>query len=282
MPVVAFWSKNNKETAQTLSMVAIATHMAVEHNFKVLMVDTYFDNPTIANCYWDNKVVGQNLAIKKLNQGKIDLGTGTSGLAQLVASGKDSPDMIKDYTRVIYKNRLEVLTKNKANSETELARLEGSFPDIIKTASRYYDYDLVDLQKGLNKQFVRDILEFSDIIIVNLTQRLLDLDDFKELTETNDLFKSNKVIPVVGRYDRYSKYSKKNIARYLGIKGEISAVPYNTLFFESANEGMISNYFLKFRMSLMDSSDRNAVFIQDITSTTNYIIDMVKALQMGF
>lgn len=40
MPVVAFWSKNNKETAQTLSMVAIATHMAVEHNFKVLMVDT--------------------------------------------------------------------------------------------------------------------------------------------------------------------------------------------------------------------------------------------------
>ena len=246
------------------------------------MVDTYFDNPTIANCYWDNKVVGQNLAIKKLNQGKIDLGTGTSGLAQLVASGKDSPDMIKDYTRVIYKNRLEVLTKNKANSETELARLEGSFPDIIKTASRYYDYVLVDLQKGLNKQFVRDILEFSDIIIVNLTQRLLDLDDFKELTETNDLFKSNKVIPVVGRYDRYSKYSKKNIARYLGIKGEISAVPYNTLFFESANEGMISNYFLKFRMSLMDSSDRNAVFIQDITSTTNYIIDMVKALQMGF
>lgn len=282
MPVVAFWSKNNKETAQTLSMVAIATHMAVEHNFKVLMVDTYFDNLTIANCYWDNKVVGQNLAIKKLNQGKIDLGTGTSGLAQLVASGKDSPDMIKDYTRVIYKNRLEVLTKNKANSETELARLEGSFPDIIKTASRYYDYVLVDLQKGLNKQFVRDILEFSDIIIVNLTQRLLDLDDFKELTETNDLFKSNKVIPVVGRYDRYSKYSKKNIARYLGIKGEISAVPYNTLFFESANEGMISNYFLKFRMSLMDSSDRNAVFIQDITSTTNYIIDMVKALQMGF
>lgn len=282
MPVVAFWSKNNKETAQTLSMVAIATHMAVEHNFKVLMVDTYFDNPTISNCYWDNKVVGQNLAIKKLNQGKIDLGTGTSGLAQLVASGKDSPDMIKDYTRVIYKNRLEVLTKNKANSETELARLEGSFPDIIKTASRYYDYVLVDLQKGLNKQFVRDILEFSDIIIVNLTQRLLDLDDFKELTETNDLFKSNKVIPVVGRYDRYSKYSKKNIARYLGIKGEISAVPYNTLFFESANEGMISNYFLKFRMSLMDSSDRNAVFIQDITSTTNYIIDMVKALQMGF
>ena len=125
-------------------------------------------------------------------------------------------------------------------------------------------------------------MEFSDIIIVNLTQRLLDLDDFKELTETNDLFKSNKVIPVVGRYDRYSKYSKKNIARYLGIKGEISAVPYNTLFFESANEGMISNYFLKFRMSLMDSSDRNAVFIQDITSTTNYIIDMVKALQMGF
>lgn len=282
MPIIAFWSKNHRETAQTLSMVAVATHMAVEHNFKVLMLDTYFNNPTISNCYWDNKVVGQNLAIKKLTQGKLDLGTGTSGLVQLVSSGKDSPEVIRDYTRVIYKNRLEVLTNNKANSQEEVTRLENSFADILKTANRYYDYVFVDLQKGLEKQFVRDVLDLADIIVVNLTQRLRDLDEYKELLEKNKSFKSNKVIPVVGRYDRYSKYSKKNIARYLGMKGEISAVSYNTLFFESANEGMISNYFLKFRLSLIDSSDRNAVFIQEVTSTTDYIIDMVKALQMGF
>ena len=282
MPVVAFWSRRNKETAQTLSMVAIATHMAVEHNFKILIVDTYFDNPTISNCYWDNKVVGTNLAIKKLSQGKLDLGTGTSGLAQLVASGKESPDTIKDYTKVIYKNRLEVLTKNKGGSPSETSRLEGSFADILKAANRYYDYVFVDLQKGFERPFIKDVLELSDLIVVNLTQRLIDLDEYKELTETNNLFKSNKAIPIVGRYDRFSKYSKKNLARYLGIKGEISAVSYNTLFFESANEGMISNYFLKFRMSLIDSSDRNALFIQDIADTTETIINQIKALQMGF
>ena len=282
MPIVAFWSRRNKETAQTLSMIAVATHMAVEHNHKILIVDTYFDNPTIANCYWDNKVVGQNLAIKKLSQGKLDLGTGTSGLAQLVASGKESPETIKDYTRVIYKNRLEVLTKNKGGSPSETARLEGSFADILKAANRYYDYVFVDLQKGFERPFINEILEISDLIVVNLTQRLIDLDEYKELKETNQLFKSNKVFPVVGRYDRYSKYSKKNIARYLGIKGEISAVSYNTLFFESANEGLVSNYFLKFRMSLVDSSDRNAVFVQEVTETTESIINQIKAIQMGF
>lgn len=282
MPIVAFWSKKNKETAQTLSMIAIATHMAVEHNYKILVVDTYFDNPTISNCFWDSKKVDQNLAIKKLNQGKLDLGNGLSGLSQLVSSGKETPEAIKDYTKVIFKNRLEVLTRNKAQSEADKAKLESGFVEILKTANRYYDYVFVDLQKGLEKQFVKDVLQLSDLIVMNLTQRLIDLDEFTELKEKNELFASNKVLPLVGRYDRFSKYSKKNISRYLGLKGEISVVSYNTLFFESASEGMVSNYFLKFRMSLIDSSDRNALFISEITSSTEDIINRIKALQMGF
>ncbi len=282
MSIVAFWSKNNKETAQTLSMIAIATHMSVEHNYKILVVDTYFDNPTIANCFWDSKQVDQNLAIKKLNQGKLDLGNGLAGLSQLVSSGKETPEAIKDYTKVIFKNRLEIITKNKAQSPADQAKLEAGFVDILKTANRYYDYVFVDLQKGFDKPFVKDVLQISDLIVLNLTQRLVDLDEYTELKEKNELFASNKVLPLIGRYDRFSKYSKKNISRYLGLKGEISVVSYNTLFFESASEGMVSNYFLKFRMSIIDSSDRNALFISEITSSTEDIINRIKALQMGF
>lgn len=282
MPIVSFWSEHKKETAQTLSMIAIATHMAVEHNYKILVIDTYFNNKTISNCYWDSTITEQAKAIKQLNQGKLDLGNGLSGLAQLVSSGKESPESIKDYTKVIFKNRLEVLTGNKAENLPDIQRLEANFKDIIKVAAKYYDYVFVDLQKGLDRPFIKDVLEISNLIVVNVTQRRDSIEDYMKLKDSNELFNSKRILPLIGRYDRYSKYTKKNVAKFAGERGEMSAVSYNTLFFESTSEGMVSNYFLKFRMSLIDSTDRNAVFLSEVASATNDIINRVKALQMGF
>lgn len=281
MPIVTFWSEKKKETAQTLSLVAVATHMAVEHNYKVLIIDTYLDSKVISDCYWDSKESNAvRKAVQQLNAGKMDLGTGLSGIAQLVKSGKETPEAIRDYTKVIYKNRLEVLTGGKMSEQD---RLEDSFKDIINVASRYYDYVFVDLRKGLDKPYIQEILELSNVIVVNLTQRLAALDDYKELVSKNALFKSNKALPLIGRYDRYSKYSKKNVSRnYLGIKGEVSVVPYNTLFFEATGEGGVAEYFLKFRKELMRSDDRNIEFVTDVATTTTDIINRVKALQMGF
>lgn len=282
MPIVSFWSEHKKETAQTLSMIAIATHMAVEHNYKILVIDTYFNNKTISNCYWDSTITEQAKAIKQLNQGKLDLGNGLSGLAQLVSSGKESPESIKDYTKVIFKNRLEVLTGNKAENLPDIQRLEANFKDIIKVAAKYYDYVFVDLQKGLDRPFIKDVLEISNLIVVNVTQRRDSIEDYMKLKDSNELFNSKRILPLIGRYDRYSKYTKKNVAKFAGERGEMSAVSYNTLFFESASEGMVSNYFLKFRMSLIDSTDRNAVFLSEVAAATNDIINRIKALQMGF
>lgn len=281
MPIITFWSEKKKESAQTLSMIAIATHMAVEHNYKVLIIDTYLDSKVISDCYWDSKASNTvRKAVQQLNAGKMDLGAGLSGVAQLVKSGKETPEAIKDYTKVIYKNRLEVLTGGKLSEQD---RLEESFKDIINVASRYYDYIFVDLRKGLDKPYIQEILDISTVIVVNLTQRLAALDEYRELVENNKLFKSNKTLPLIGRYDRFSKYNKKNISRnYLGMKEDVSVVPYNTLYFEATGEGGVAEYFLKFRKELMRSDDRNIEFVTDVATSTSDIINRVKALQMGF
>ena len=52
MPIVTFWSNTKKETAQTLSMLAIASHMAVENNSRILMIDTNFNDKTIQNAFF--------------------------------------------------------------------------------------------------------------------------------------------------------------------------------------------------------------------------------------
>lgn len=40
MAIITFWSNTKKETGQSMSIAAIATSMAIEHNYKILLVST--------------------------------------------------------------------------------------------------------------------------------------------------------------------------------------------------------------------------------------------------
>lgn len=272
MPIVSFWSSTKRETAQTLSMIAIACHMAVENNTKILMVDTNFNDPTIKTAFFPEFDNSTKRAIKKLNAGKIDIGSGIEGLAKLLASGKNCGEVITDYSKVIYKGRLEAILSYFSNDETEIARIRQAYKDLVKQASQHYDYVFVDLPKGLDDTFTNEMLNISDVIVFNLTQRQRDINDYLKIKTDNPIFKSEKMLPLIGRYDRYSKFTKKNIARDIGEKKEIPAVSYNTLFFENANEGQIGDYFLKFRKSLISSNDRNAVFIDEVANAADRVV----------
>lgn len=147
-------------------------------------------------------------------------------------------------------------------------------------AGQYYDYVFVDLQKGLKEQYVRDVIECSNVVVTNLTQRMRDINEFGALRQADPLFKTEKIFPLIGRYDRFSKYTKKNIARHLGFRREFSAVPYNTLFFEAASDGTVRDFFMKFRRDMIDSSDRNAAFINEIANTSENIMARIQETLM--
>lgn len=282
MPIVTFWSSTKRETAQTLSMLAIACHMAVENNTKILIIDTNFDDPTIKNAFFPEQDTSTRRAIKLLNKGKIDIGTGIEGLSKLLASGKTSGDIITDYSKVVYKGRLETILSYKPEDEVDMQRIKQTYKDLVKIAGQQYDYVFVDVPKGFDDQVTNDILNISHVVVYNMTQRQRDIEEYVRLKMENPLFKSGRVLPLIGRYDRYSKYTKKNIARDVGEKKEIPAVSYNTLFFENANEGQIGNYFLKFRKSLISSNDRNAVFIDEVANAADRLVfKSQEVLMMG-
>ena len=282
MPIVTFWSSTKRETAQTLSMLAIACHMAVENNTKILIIDTNFNDPTIQNAFFPEQDSSTRKTIKLLNKGKLDIGSGIEGLSKLLASGKTSGEVITDYSKVIYKGRLEAILSYTPEDEMDEQRVKQTYKDLVKIAGQQYDYVFVDVAKGFDDQTTNDILNLSQVIVYNLTQRQRDINEYVKLKMENPLFKSGKVLPLIGRYDRYSKYTKKNIARDVGEKKEIPAVSYNTLFFENANEGQIGNYFLKFRKSLISSNDRNAVFVDEVANAADRLVFKAQeVLMMG-
>ena len=107
MAIISFWSDDKKTSGQTLAMAAIATQMCVEHNMRTLMIDANFDDDTLERCFWNVKQT--NSLARALNAGKIDIASGAEGLVSAIASNKATPEVISSYTKIIFKNRLDVL-----------------------------------------------------------------------------------------------------------------------------------------------------------------------------
>ena len=59
MSIVTFWNDTREQSGKTLTAVAVATKMAIERNYKILLISTAFKDPTMKNCFWmDNTQKG--------------------------------------------------------------------------------------------------------------------------------------------------------------------------------------------------------------------------------
>ena len=276
MPIISFWNNEKVETGQTLSMIAIATYMAIMHNYKILVVDTKFNSDTVKDCYWEQE---RESLVNTLNANKTDISTGIEGLAKAVMSNKSSPEIITNYTRIVFKDRLEILLGMETTDISEYNRISPVYKDILNFAKRTYDLVFVDVSNGLN-DVAKDVLPISDLIILNTFQKMKLIESLvKDRNNNPEFITKEKCLINLGKYDQYSKYNTKNLARYFNERKELLAVPYCTQFFEACNEGRAADYFIKYNR-IMDISDSNYVFIMELKRTTERIIYKLQEMQL--
>lgn len=278
MAIVAFWSNEKRETGQTLSMVALSTYMAIEHNFKILNVSTNFKDDTLEKCYWN--LQKETSFIKKITETEkvVGLEAGIEGLVKIIKSNKTTPNIVSNYSKVIFNDRLDILCAPTTKVYSEYLEIAKMYPDILQVANRSYDLVFVDISKKMDEQEANHILEIADVIIVNITQKLQIIDEFFTLKEENNFFKNNNVLLNIGRYDRFSKYNVKNVSRYLRMKNDVLAIPYNTLFFEACSEGKVAEFFLRLRNA--DTEDRNGVLIQEVDRMSKVLLSKIQELRL--
>ena len=276
MAIISFWSDDRKPSGQTLAMVAIATQMCVERNMRTLIVDAAFNDDTLERCFWQvNK--SRSLA-KSLNEGKIDIASGAEGLVSAIASNKTSPEIIANYTKIIFKNRLDVLPGLKTKIFEDYNKSLMLYKDLLNAANKYYDLVFVDLAKGSGVETIETILNNSAVVVYTMRPNLKQIDEFIKYKTTSPIYKKGKVIPVYTMSDDSSKYNVKNATRYIGEKNSICTVPYNTLFMESACEGKVNDMFLQFRLST-SAQDKNIQFLNAISDCGKSIIYKLQELQ---
>lgn len=279
MSIVSFWSNFKRETGQTLSSVAIATEMAIDHNYKILVIPTGFQDNTIENCFW-NPARENNLKMIT-GMGQASFSNGVEGLIKVIQSNRTSANIVSDYARVVFKNRLDVLPAIKTNNLTDYENTTEFYSKLANIASRDYNLVFIDIDKRMPEQSKKDILEQSDVVVITLKQGLDSIREILELRKDENFAKKNNIILLAGKYDRFSRFNITNMSRELKEKRKISAIPYNTLFFEAASEGTVADFFIKYR-TVMDQSDRNYVFIQETKRACDEILFKLQELQMRF
>ena len=276
MAIITFKSNELKETGQTLSLIAVATQMAIEHSYKILIVSTNFKDQTLENCFWELDRL--NKPIVTDNKANVGVDSGIEGLIKVLASNKTSNDIVRNYSKTVLRERLDVLLSPKTEDYEEYTQICREYPEILKIADRYYDLIFVDLSNRMSDKEKNDIINVSDIVVISLTQRLKTINDFIELRESDNFYKGKNIILIMGRYDAHSKYNIKNVTRYMKERKQLLAIPYNTLYFEACSEGKVIDFFLRFKN--LEEGDRNRLFVDEANRADDAIIYKLQELKM--
>ena len=237
----------------------MATEMAIEHNYRVLLISADFNNTTMLDCFGaqeSNKEILKGLIRKP----QINLDSGINGLLKMASSNRVTPEIIHDYTKIVYENRLEVLYSPTDINENDKKATMERMKNIIMNAARYYDQVIVDLRKGLETSEQLEILALSDVIVFNINQRMDRITEALQIKEMNGLY--DRVVWNICKYDKNSKCNTKNLLRTVLKRQTICETPYNTLIYDACGDGKIAEMLLNFR-TLRDE-DENLTFINKI------------------
>lgn len=267
MSIVTFYGNDKVETAQTTSMAAIATYLSFELNYRVLMINTKYNDTSLQECFWE-----QSKGIKT----RTDLETGISGLIKAISSNKTSPEIITNYTKTIFKERLELLTDGNMPRENYEKQKEY-IRSIMKLSSKYYDLVFVDVEGSLEDPYIQGVLQESNLIIANTSQRIKAIEEFLRLRRAYEVISKENIVFLLGKYDKYSKYNAKNLERAERIQ-DVYGIPYNTLFFEACNEGNLADFIINNRK--IKQSSVQAPIMESIKEIAQRIIYKLKELQM--
>lgn len=277
MAIISFWSGHRKQSGQTLSMLAIATQMAMQHNMRCLVVDATYDDDTIERAYWSTK--GKKSIAQTLNQGKIDIASGAEGLVSAVASNKTTPDIVANYTKVVFKNRLDILLGLKTKIMEDHEKSLMLYKDLLNAANKYYDMVFVDLSKTLQRDTTRALLENSNIIMYAMPQNMKLIEEYMIARKSQNILQKGNVLPLLTNSDETSKYNVNNVTKYIGEKRKICYVPHSFQFMEAASEAGVANFFIKSRLSTT-SNDPNSLFVKCVDETCEKIISKLQEMQL--
>ena len=257
MSIVTFSNNDKRETGQTLSVAAIATVMAIEHNYKILILSTDFNDRSMEEMFFKTNSVEKNISsLFQYKSDTTDISNGIEGLVRLLTSNRADSSLISAYARPIFNGRLDLISSPKTKDYSSYQTTSNYFSQVAEIANSVYDLVIIDLSRNMPKENVERVYNVSTMICMGIPQNGNSIREFKELQSENKFYQQKNIMLTMGKYNERSRYTAKNTERYLGKKIKPFIVPYCIRFADSCSESQMVDYILKIRnLSFMDGED---------------------------
>ncbi|NUU79475.1 hypothetical protein [Paenibacillus xylanilyticus] len=224
MSNILFWSPF-AGSGSTSSAVISAYAMALQYRTRILLVNT---GPAES---------GIEASLPSIESGHTDSlfrfeEGGWDAAERLHISGSLNKHNLRDYTKPLLQERLDLLTGRINRMERSQKEHVDTLKALLNVANEYYDLVLLDVDRdGLD---AAALLAQADYVVVNLTQNMRDLELFFEQIRPERLSNQNMHV-VINKYDPQARATVNNIRRRFRYKGSISILPYTTGFLDAAN-----------------------------------------------
>ncbi|MEG0072870.1 MAG: hypothetical protein RR922_01150 [Clostridia bacterium] len=238
MSKVIFWSPKSTRTGSTHSLIAISALTGIDNKFSSIILQGHWQNKVIESAftpYFDLK------AMDAFTNSNI----GMSALTRLIDSNKLSAEGIKNYAKPILKNRLDVLYGLNVKEREAYRKMFENMAYVLDRADDAYDVVFFDSPKGQDSHAVTNVLKTADIIVVTVSQNIIDIDEFFSRYDEIQILKEKKHIIVIGDYVPTSKYTAFNLKSKYKMKVPIYTIPNCVQFRDAVNDGNVVDFLFK-------------------------------------
>lgn len=257
---IAFWSSVHGQSGTTSNMIAIAVSLAMQHDYKCLLMQTHFNMNSLEAYLIGNRDSSHD----------IFLDVGIDGLARSMKLEPLNESIFDNFTIPIMNQKLSLLPgTTNVNREMFKYDMAKTICIIIKEAVKYYDLVFIDNNSGSN-EISKLVLSYADLVVVNLCQNKSVLDHYFSTWK----FKEHNLLYLIGSYNQKSSYNLFNLkALYKPLrKTPLMAIPYNTRFMDSLSDGGVIRY-MSINLAVC-KTDEDAYFMECVTNASDKLLKL--------
>ena len=266
MSKVVFWSPKSTRTGATHSLIALSAITAIDNKFSSVILQGHWQSKVIESAftpYFELK------AMDVFTNSNI----GMSALTRLIDSNKLNSEAIRNYAKPVLRNRLDILYGLNVKEREAYRKMFENMSYVIGKADEAYDMVFFDSPKGQDSHAVTSLLKNADLIVVTVSQNIIDIDEFFSRYEEIQILKEKKHIIVIGDYDESSKFTAFNLKNKYKMKVPIFTIPSCTQFRDAVNDGNTMNFLY----NNINASPRDAIgnFINETRKIERAMLDQL-------
>jgi len=253
---VVSWSPVHGQSGTTANTVSLASMFSLDNPTRSLLTHAQLSLSSL------------EFLFRKGNKEDRFNDEGMEALERLVKSKLLKADAIPDYTKTIYKNRLDLLSGNHKVHE-DPSYSETVLRTILSVANDHYDLLWIDAHSGIHNQATRVLLEEADLVLVNLPQNRFVIERFFSGEDFPEALKDKPYVVLISMYDEEAAYSLRTIKRTHKVKVPLFAIPYSSAYRDAFNQQAVTEYFL--RSKEVKKGDSSYTFIHSVRQVNAFI-----------